>query len=123
MINLERRKFSLKKDDQVQVIAGREKGKIGKVLKVDSRTGKVTVEKMNMVKRHTRPTQQNSGGILEKELPLDFSNVLLLCSKCNRGVRHGNRWLEKGSKSAAGSAARKVKVRFCKRCDETIDTA
>ena len=54
---LDRRKFSLRKNDQVQVIAGREKGKIGKILKVDSKTGRVTVEKINMVKRHTKPTQ------------------------------------------------------------------
>src|SRR3954454_7645057 len=103
MINLERRKFSLRKNDQVEVIAGREKGKTGKILKVDSRTGKVTVEKTNMVKRHTRPTQQNAGGIVEKELPLHFSNVLLLCPKCNRGVRHGIKMVEKVS-AKKGSA-------------------
>jgi large subunit ribosomal protein L24 len=111
MINLERRKFSLRKNDQVQVIAGREKGKTGKILKVDSKTGRVTVEKTNLVKRHTRPTQGKAGGIVEKELPLDYSNVLLLCPKCNRGVRHGFKSVEKS------------KVRVCKRCNESLDVA
>src|SRR5271154_5555448 len=102
MINVERRKFSLKKNDQVQVIAGREKGKIGKVLKIDSKTGRVTVEKTNLVKKHTRPTQQSAGGIVEKELPLHYSNVLLMCPKCNRGVRHGHKWIEKAKGKGAG---------------------
>lgn len=87
MMNVERKKFSLRKNDTVQVIAGREKGKTGKVLKVDSKSGRVTVEKVNLVKKHTRPTMQSAGGILERELPLHYSNVLLMCPKCNKGVR------------------------------------
>src|SRR6185437_2857401 len=83
-------KLSLRKNDQVQVIAGREKGKVGKILSVHAKSGRVTVEKTNMVKRHMKATQQNpQGGIVEKELPLHYSNVLLMCPKCNRGVRHG----------------------------------
>src|SRR5947209_1728869 len=108
MMNVERRKFSLRKNDQVQVIAGREKGKTGKILKIDSKSGRVTVEKVNLVKRHTRPTPKSTGGIVEKELPLHFSNVLMLCPKCNRGVRHKHKLVEKtgakGSKSAGKSA-------------------
>src|SRR4051812_5257581 len=77
MMKAECHKFTLRKNDQVQVIAGREKGKIGKILQLDSSTGRVTVEKTNMVKRHTRPTQKSSGGIIERELPLHYSNVLL----------------------------------------------
>lgn len=122
-------KFSIRKNDQVQVIAGREKGKTGKVLKVDSKTGRVTIEKVNMVKRHVRPSQQNpQGGITEKELPLHYSNVQLFCSKCNRGVRHGHKHVEaaakgkKVSKEAAGKA-KQVKVRVCKRCDSNLDAA
>jgi large subunit ribosomal protein L24 len=112
MMTTERTKLSLRKNDQVQVMAGREKGKTGRILKVDSKSGRVTVEKINLVKRHTRPTQQNpQGGIVEKELPLHYSNVLLMCPKCNRGVRHGKKMTEK------------KKVRVCKRCDETLETA
>jgi large subunit ribosomal protein L24 len=129
MINLERRKFSLRKNDQVQVIAGREKGKMGKILKIDSKAGRVTVEKINLVKRHTRPTPKSAGGIVEKELPLHYSNVLLMCPKCNRGVRHKHKLVEKAagkksSKSAdAKAAVRHVKIRVCKRCDESLDLA
>jgi large subunit ribosomal protein L24 len=120
-------RLSIRKNDQVQVIAGREKGKVGKVLNVSTKTGRVTIEKVNMVKRHVRPTQKNpQGGILEKESPLHYSNVLLLCPKCNRGVRHGHKMVEravkKGSKSAA-ALAKQVKIRVCKRCGESLDVA
>src|SRR5689334_7838883 len=99
MIQVENRKLSLRKNDQVEVIAGRDKGKLGKILSVNAKTGKVTVEKINMVKRHMKPTQNKAGGILEKELPLHYSNVLLLCPKCNRGVRHGVKWAAKSGSS------------------------
>jgi large subunit ribosomal protein L24 len=112
MMNLERHKLSLRKNDQVQVIAGREKGKVGKVLKVCPKTGKVTVEKINLFKKHVKPTQKNAGGIVEKELPLAYSNLLLFCSKCNRGVRHGHKTLDGKEKQR--------KVRVCKRCHELI---
>ena len=112
MIHTELKKVSIRKNDQVQVIAGRDKGKTGKVVSVDSKTGRVTVEKVNVVKRHTRPTQKAAGGIVEKELPLHFSNVLLFCAKCNRGVRHGHKVADKAKK-----------VRICKRCDESLDIA
>src|SRR6478735_6242960 len=111
MMNLERRKLSLRKNDLVEITSGREKGKSGKILKVDSKTFRVTVDKVNMVKRHTRPTQQNAGGIVEKELPLHYSNVLLMCPKCNRGVRHGIK------------LAGEKKTRVCKRCESSLDVA
>ena len=96
MMTAERIKFSIRKGDQVQVIAGRDKGKVGKVLDVNRNSGRVTVEKTNLVKRHTRPSQKTpGGGIVEKELPLDYSNVQLFCAKCNRGVRHGIKMVAK----------------------------
>ncbi len=120
-------KLSIRKNDQVQIIAGREKGKVGKVLSVSTKTGRVTVEKVNMVKRHVRPSQQNpQGGIIEKELPLHYSNIQLFCSKCNRGVRHGHKMIDapaKGKKKGATASAKKTKVRVCKRCDSVIDAA
>src|SRR6478609_4638421 len=117
MMNLERRKLSLRKNDQVEVIAGREKGKTGKILNIDSKSGRVTVEKINLVKRHTKPTPQGAGGIVEKELPLHYSNVQILCSKCNRGVRHGHKMSEKSGTQGA------KKIRVCKRCGESLDQA
>ena len=133
MKTTEKLKLSLKRDDQVQVIAGREKGKIGKVLKVDAKNCRITVEKVNMVKRHMKPTQQNpGGGIVEKETALHYSNVLLYCTKCTRGTRHGIKFVEmtakpkKGAKktetaTAATSGAR-TKLRVCKKCGESQDT-
>jgi large subunit ribosomal protein L24 len=109
---------SLRKDDLVQVIAGRDKGKQGKVLRVNSKTFRVTVEKINLVKRHTKPTQKNpQGGIIEKEIPIHYSNVLLYCAKCARGVRHGHK-LVAGKKSGE-----QKKVRVCKKCGQTLEAA
>ncbi len=117
-------KVSLRKNDHVQVIAGREKGKTGKILNVDAKSGRVTIEKTNMVKRHTKPTQKSAGGIVEQELPVHYSNVLLHCPKCDRGVRHSVKTVEKQSKSAdSKKVMRKVKIRVCKRCDESLDNA
>ena len=136
MQTAERTKLSLRKNDQVQVMAGREKGKTGKILKVDSKSNRVVVEKINLVKKHTKPSQQNpQGGIVEKELPLHYSNVLLMCAKCNRGVRHGIKLADKavggkkgakssdaGTSKGAGSS-NPVKIRVCKRCGESLETA
>ncbi len=105
-------KVSIRKNDQVQVISGSHKGKTGKVLKVLAKTGRILVEKVGLVKKHVRPDQKNpQGGFLEKESGLHYSNVLLLCPKCNRGVRHGIKQSEGSSK----------KIRFCKRCDGDLD--
>ncbi|MEO0258386.1 MAG: 50S ribosomal protein L24 [candidate division WOR-3 bacterium] len=100
----------LKKDDMVITLVGKDKGKTGKILKVLRDKNKVIVEKINIVKRHVKPTQINpQGGIIEKEMPIDVSNVLLYCKKCQRGVRIGKKMLEDGSK-----------VRVCKKCGEII---
>jgi len=104
-------KFHVRKDDLVQVIAGKEKGKSGKVLKVLLNKNRVVVEKINFIKRHSRPTgKTRQGGIIQKEAPIHISNVLLLCSKCNRGVRMGKRILEDGKKALV-----------CKKCGELIE--
>lgn len=104
-------KFHVKKDDMVKIIAGKEKGKTGKVLRVFPAKGRVVVESLNVVKRHTRPTQLNpEGGIVEKEAPMSVSNVMLVCSSCNEAARTGVRVLEDGSKA-----------RYCKKCNEIVD--
>lgn len=101
----------VKKDDKVIVVAGKEKGKIGTVLKVDSEKMRVVVEKVNIVKRHAKPsTKTPQGGIIEKEAPLNVSNVMIVCNKCAEPTRIGKRLLEDGSK-----------VRVCKKCGEPID--
>lgn len=124
-------RLSIRKNDRVQVMAGREKGKIGKVLKVDQKNSRLIIEKVNLFKKHVKPNQQNpQGGILEKEGYLHYSNVLLFCPKCNRGVRHGMRLGEatakpKKSKKESGSSGAKSggvqKSRFCKKCNESLE--
>ena len=101
----------IKKNDKVVVLSGKEKGKIGAVLKVDSEKGRVVVEKINMVKRHTRPGGKAAqGGIVEKEAPMHISNLMLVCNKCAEPSRIAKRILEDGSK-----------VRVCKKCGELLD--
>jgi large subunit ribosomal protein L24 len=101
----------IRKDDQVEVIAGDDKGdpssrRIAKVLRVISARNKIVVEGVNRVYKHMRPSQKNpQGGRLSKEMPIDVSNVLLFCSKCNRGVRVGHRFTDDGQKQ-----------RYCKSC-------
>ena len=103
--------LNIKKDDKVMVIAGKEKGKIGTVLKVDRERFRVIVEKVNIVKRHMRPSQNApQGGIVEKEAPIHISNVMLICNKCAQPTRVGKKIIENGRK-----------VRFCKKCKEIID--
>ena len=100
----------IKKNDTVKVISGNARGREGKVLKVFPDTGRIIVEKVNLIKRHTRQTSQaEQGGILEKEAGLHVSDVMLLCPKCDAGVRVGIEHLSDGSK-----------VRMCRRCGEMI---
>ncbi|HHL40171.1 MAG TPA: 50S ribosomal protein L24 [Deltaproteobacteria bacterium] len=104
-------RYKIKKGDQVMVMAGRERGKTGRVARVIREKGKVVVEKLNMVKRHQRPTQKHRhGGIIEKEAPLAISNVMIICDKCKGPVRVGKRFLDDGTK-----------VRYCKKCGEVLD--
>ena len=104
-------KCNVKKNDQVKVIAGKEKGKTGKVLKVFPKKESVLIEKINFVKRHTRPSSQHrQGGIIEKESPINLSKVMVICAKCNAPVKTGTKLLEDGKR-----------VRFCKKCSEIID--
>jgi len=79
----------VRKGDQVVVVSGKEKGKRGRVLRLLTGKGRVVVERVNMVKRHTKPTQRNPrGGILEKEGSLELSNISLWCPKCGAARRH-----------------------------------
>lgn len=101
----------IRKDDTVLVIAGKDKGKKGKVRESLPKESRVVVEGVNMVKRHMRPRgTTRQAGIIEREAPLHVANIMLLCAKCNRPTRIGFRFLEGGTK-----------VRICRRCGEVID--
>jgi large subunit ribosomal protein L24 len=100
----------IKINDTVMVIAGKEKGKKGRVLKVFPSENRVVVEKVNFIKKHARPSQKHrQGGIIEKEGALDISKVMIYCKKCDRPVKVGHSVLQDGSKQ-----------RFCRRCEETL---
>jgi large subunit ribosomal protein L24 len=99
------------KNDIVEVIAGNDRGKRGKVLKVLPRSQRVVVEGVNFIHRHTRPrTQSDRGGIIEKEAPISVSNVMLVCNRCNKGVRTRTKIL-----------ADRTKTRVCTDCGEMIE--
>jgi len=108
------KRILIRKNDVVQVIAGRDRGKSGRVLHVDRNTGKVLVEHVSMVKRHTRPnpSRQIKGGIAERESPIPVSNVMLVCSACGP-VRIAHK-----IESAEGKARR---VRVCRKCGAPLD--
>lgn len=103
--------LGIKKNDTVIVTTGKEKGKRGRVLAVTPSKGRLLVERVNLVKRHMRPSKRyQQGGIIEKEAPVHISNVMLVCPKCDKPTRFGNRVLETGKK-----------VRVCKKCAEVMD--
>lgn len=101
----------IRKNDIVKIISGKEKGKIGRVLKVHREKGRITVEKVNMVKRHAKASEKNPhGGIIEKEASLAYSNVLVMCDKCNKPTRIAMQQ-DPGGK----------RVRVCKRCGDVLE--
>jgi len=103
--------MKIKKDDMVQVIAGADKGKKGRVIEALPIVDRVIVEGVKVVKRHQKPTQaQRQGGIMEKEASIDVSNVAIICSKCDKPVRVGHKGLDDGKK-----------VRICRSCGEMLD--
>jgi large subunit ribosomal protein L24 len=102
----------LKLDDKVEVIAGKDKGRVGKITKIYPELQKAKVEKVNIVKRHVKPNMQNQqGGIMEMEAPIHVSNLMLICAKCAKTVRVKRQLLDDGTK-----------VRVCKKCGETIES-
>jgi large subunit ribosomal protein L24 len=91
--------MKIKKNDKVRIIAGNDRGKEGKVLKVYPAADKIIVEKVNLIKRHTRATQRNpQGGIVEKEGPIAISNVMVVCPKTGEPTRVGREVLSDGSR-------------------------
>ena len=103
--------MKVRKNDTVLVIAGKDRGKKAKVRFAYPKKGKVMVEGVNMIKRHSRAVKgARQAGIIERESALDVSNVMLLCNKCDRPTRVGFQLLEDGKK-----------VRVCRRCSEALD--
>jgi large subunit ribosomal protein L24 len=101
----------IRKSDSVMVIAGKERGKTGKVLRVLPGKNAVIIERISIVKRHTKPRgPQQAGGIIEKEAAINVSNVMMMCDKCNAPVRIGHKELADGKK-----------IRICRRCNEALD--
>jgi large subunit ribosomal protein L24 len=101
--------MKLKKGDNVIVLAGKDKGKKGKILNIFAKDGTVTVERVNVAKRHMRPTQKFQGGIIEKPLPVKVSRVMLVCPRCGDPTRVGKKLIQDRM------------VRVCRRCEEIID--
>ncbi len=106
------KQYRIHKDDKVMVISGKDAGKIGKVLKILRKKDRVLVEKVNMAKRHMRanPYVQQPGGIVEKEMPIHVSNLMVVCDACAKATRVGYKFTEDGKK-----------VRFCKKCNEVME--
>jgi len=104
-------KVHVRKGDTVLIISGKDKGKRGKVVNVLPDKNKVVVESVNVAKRHQKPTGKvMQGGIVDKEMPIAASNVMLVCPKCNEPTRLSSRVLETGQS-----------VRQCRRCGEILD--
>jgi large subunit ribosomal protein L24 len=103
--------MKIRRDDEVMVITGDDRGKKGKVRRYYPRENRLVVEGVNMVKRHTKPRPNvRQAGIIEREAPIHVSDVMLMCSKCNKPTRVGSLTLEN-----------KTRVRVCKKCHEVID--
>jgi len=105
--------IGIRHGDTVKVMSGRSKGKTGKVLSVNPAKGTVTVERANIIKKHTRanPSKNVRGGILDKEGPIHVSNVMLICPGCGKHTRAGHTKLPDGTK-----------VRVCRRCNQTFES-
>jgi large subunit ribosomal protein L24 len=108
----ERARIRLRKNDTVQVIAGRDAGKQGKILKVIPEKNRVIVQGVGFIKRHTRPNPQRNikGGIAEREGPIHVSNVMIVCGECGRRTRIGHKTLADGKR-----------VRICRKCEGALD--
>src|SRR5205085_9031183 len=108
-------RIEIKKNDNVKVITGRDKGKTGRVLDVNEKSGKLLVEHVMMVKRHTRPnpSKQIKGGIAERESPIAVSNVMIVCPGCHKAVRIAHH--------VDTIAGKERRTRVCRKCGQTLD--
>lgn len=94
-----KKKLNIKAGDTVYVTSGKEKGKTGKILKINAKDNRAVVEKLNLIKKHTKPTQKNpTGGIVEQEASIHISNLMLFDPSINEPTRIGYKFLENGKK-------------------------
>lgn len=104
------KKIHVRRNDTVMIISGKDKGKIGEILAVIPKKGRVVVKGVNIVTKHQKPNKENmQGGIIQMEAPINSSNVMLYCDKCKKVTRISKKVLEDGTK-----------VRVCKKCGETF---
>ena len=119
--------MKIKKGDKVKIIAGKDKGKTGKVLQVFSEKNRLSVEGLNLMIKHMRPRRQNEKGQrIEFPAPLHASNVLLVCPKCNKPAKIGYKTIttesvSEGSATTAATRSGKKKFRVCGKCRQTIN--
>lgn len=111
------KKSKVKKGDTVLVIAGKDKGKTGKVEKVFPKTDKISAAGINILKKATRPTKKNPhGGIIQFNAPIYLSNTSIICPRCNKTTRVGYKMLD-----AAHGSSKGKKIRICKKCGESVE--
>jgi large subunit ribosomal protein L24 len=104
---------NLRVNDKVEVIAGKDKGRVGKILRIEKENSRLIVERINLIKKHQKASEATqSGQIIEKEAGIHISNVMLVCPECSETVRIGKKLLGDGTK-----------VRICKKCKATIESA
>jgi large subunit ribosomal protein L24 len=104
-------KLHVRKGDNVYILTGKNRGQSGRIIKAFPEKGRVLVQGVNMIKKHKKPQRNSPGGIMDQEAAVHVSNVMLICEKCKSPTKIGRRLLENGEK-----------VRFCKKCNEIIDT-
>jgi large subunit ribosomal protein L24 len=103
---------NIRVNDKIEVIAGKDKGRVGKVLRIETDKSRIFVERINLIKKHQKaPDASQSGQIIEREAGIHISNVMLVCPECAETVKIGKKLLEDGTK-----------VRICKKCNATIES-
>ncbi|MDD4271520.1 MAG: 50S ribosomal protein L24 [Patescibacteria group bacterium] len=110
--------MKIKKGDKVKILTGKDKGKIGKVLQVFQSANRASIEGLNLLVKHMRPRKQGEKGQrIEFPAPINLSNVILVCSKCDKPTRVAYKYLE----VTKNNVKRKKKVRVCKKCKQVMD--
>ena len=119
--------MKIKKGDKIKILSGKDKGKTGKVLQVFPSRKKASIEGLNLLIKHMRPKKQGEKGQrIEFPAPMDLSNMMLVCPKCNKPARIGYKYLEITTAGASADSAqekkkKQKKVRVCKKCKVVID--
>lgn len=109
-----------KKGDTVLIISGKDRGKRGKIDKVIPKNGKIVVTGINVAKHHLKPSRKNPhGGIVNRLAPIEAANAIIICPRCSQPTKIGQKMTTPSAKS--GSATKKIKIRICRKCKESLD--